>query len=341
MDVDRPQADLALLQDMLDGHRHPGSGILSAQGLWDFLEELSRECALPQGAFSEPCTRLPVPRLHIAPGSEAWDFARQFFFTASRLVKYLGEKIGKCTIPEVVANELFEAAEEKEEEKEEGEGDDWESRQGIVLEEAARLIAWGVLQEEEDETPEEQKKQAAHLQELGLVTNPAFPFLACSPDGVIHHPDGRFSLLEIKFPVFRMNTDILHMPQVQMMMGMMHLPWCQYVCNSVSSDPDEPIRIISKSWDIPFCPEYFYREVIPRVRTAYFTWYFPALLCKLNQDTVPLPRPHWISQALQGVEDKKKKKQSGYVGLSFQGCSAPPNQANKLRLMRSLMGDQV
>lgn len=341
--MDEPHATLEQLQRMLDGHRDPRSGILSPQGLWAFLVELSQECALPQGAFSEPCTRLPAPRLHIAPGSEAWGFARQFVFTASRLAKYLGEKVGKCTIPEVVASELFTAAEDSEEKQEEDEGvrGAWESQQGIVLEEAARLNAWGALQEEEDETPEEQKKQAAHLQELGMVTNPAFPFLACSPDGVIHHPDGRFSLLEIKFPVFRMNTDILHMPQVQMMMGMMHLPWCEYVCNSVSSNPEEPIRIISKGWRIPFCPEYFYREVIPRAREAYFTWYFPALLCKLNQDAVPLPRPRWISQALQDVEAKKKKKQAGYVGMSFQGCSAPPNQENKLRLMQSLAGDQV
>ena len=133
---------------------------------------------------------------------------------------------------------------------------------------------------------------------------------------------------------------MMNMPQIQMMMGMLHLPWCIYACSNIfGEDKPRGLSLFTKEWRVPFCPEYFYRELVPRVRDAYFSWFFPALLCKLNEGVLSLSRPWWIAQALEGVEEKKRKKQSGYVGVSFADAKAPANQACKERLMRILRGE--
>jgi hypothetical protein len=102
----------------------------------------------------------------------------------------------------------------------------------------------------------------------GLVVNKEHPWLGTSPDGIVHD-DHVVGLLEIKCPFAKKvypKMPPYYLDQVQGIMGLMKLPWCDFVVWT----PTE-MQITR----IPFDEHYWTTDLFPALRAFYFDLYLP------------------------------------------------------------------
>ena len=104
----------------------------------------------------------------------------------------------------------------------------------------------------------------------GLVVCSEMPYLAASPDGIVHLPDGSLALLEIKCPArkkFYPEVPPYYMAQIQGCAGLLGLKEIFFV----TYVPDQPLKVER----LPFDEDYFFNFLLPKLQEWYFCQYLP------------------------------------------------------------------
>eukprot|EP00466_Bigelowiella_natans_P016007 jgi/Bigna1/85580/estExt_fgenesh1_pg.C_40415 len=188
-----------------------------------------------------------------------------------------------------------------------GIGQEW----GVRMEPRARM-------EYEERIKNISQDSNTWVEEVGIVVNPDFPWISCSPDGIIHTTNNGTGLLEIKCPLRRMpsagSMPRRHWDQIQGSMGILGLDWCDYVIWM----PKE-IRITRYEFD----RGYWNEKLLPNLKRFYLNDLLPALVLKENELLIEnsLTPKHPLPEALIPKWVKEREKSS--KGFGKEGLSAP------------------
>lgn len=119
----------------------------------------------------------------------------------------------------------------------------------------------------------------------GLVINLTYPFLGCSPDGIVHHilPNGTTVLfgLEIKCPYAKKKYGKIprqYYDQIQGTMGLMGLQYYYFV---VWTPDDTEIQLFE------FNATYFHNTLLPNLLEFFYLDLVPALMNIQKEDNLP------------------------------------------------------
>jgi len=218
-----------------------------------------------------------------------WLQARRFRITASEFSKSCDPSIKANKI--TIWNKLW-----KFNSFDPAQGSEW----GVRMEGTARMHYEKHIQSQDPN---------ARVLEVGIGVNPDFPYLSCSPDGIVHTSKDGKGLLEIKCPIRRMPREGAmpkrHKDQIQGSMGILGLDWCDYVVWM-------PGRMQVTRYN--FDKGYFYNTLLPNLKQFYLNELLPYLVLKENELLIefsltpkhPLPphlKPKWMRELEDHTDD--------------------------------------
>lgn len=273
------------------------------------------------------------PNHVLSQRSKGWKCIRDFICTSSRFGHYAGFSLSaKDTLRTVAYEEVFDG-----DDSSSGEESSCGMEIGSHLEPLVQSVYLEVVlsQHEDLESPcfasNLSSKLELVLHEHGLQWAEPF-FLGFSPDGVLEKKWvdtglSEYSLLEIKIPFFKMYLDIgiIHYCQIQGIMALSGLPYCDYVCYHPQKGTNNTLQEV-KIMRIDYNPEFWFRDLLPKLKEYFFFWFLPLKLHCINGWEIP--------PALQ-LSDREKitlsKKKTMYSSGNFQ----PPHIDRYMELAQS------
>jgi putative phage-type endonuclease len=199
--------------------------------------------------------------LRMNQGTPEWLAARQNRLTASNFGAAVG--VNRYCSPKSLCKQML-----------------WKEFKGNVA------TQWGTEHENEARQAYIQQMQSVYpnvlirVEEVGLYIKPEHPWLGSSPDGIVYTEDEngkqeRF-LLEIKCPFkkqYYAEIPSYYYAQVQGIMALMELPYCDFVVWIPSSG----VQIQRIEFNPPF-----WNDMFLKLKSFYFDFYLPLLVRKLN-----------------------------------------------------------